>query len=60
MKWEEFIHTNHENDLHDWALTNIECPKCGKEVYRYTLIVHTSNPPKHTYKCFGCGWKDIA
>jgi len=36
-------------------LTNIECPKCGKQVYvRYDIIMF-SYPSQRKYEC-DCGW----
>ena len=60
MKWEEFIENNKYYPTGDWALTNIDCPNCGKSIYRYTKIVFTSMPPKHKYKCLNCQWEGIA
>ena len=57
MKWSEI-----ENDISDEIFsisnrekTNIECPKCGKYIYRRTDIILTSYPPKYRYEC-DCGW----
>lgn len=57
MKWSEI-----ENDIPDEIFsisnrekTNIECPKCGKYIYRRTDIILTSYPPKYRYEC-DCGW----
>lgn len=57
MKWSEI-----ENDIPDEIFsisnrekTNIECPKCGKYIYRRTDIILTSYPPKYQYEC-DCGW----
>lgn len=58
MKWEEFLEGEREHSHVEWMLTNIECPNCGKEIYRYAMITFASNPPKRKYKCFKCGWED--
>lgn len=57
MKWSEI-----ENNIPDEIFsisnrekTNIECPKCGKYIYRRTDIILTSYPPKYRYEC-DCGW----
>ena len=60
MKWEEFIKDKQQHHLQDWALTSIECPKCGKLVYKYIMVTHVTFPPKNKYKCFGCGWEENA
>ena len=38
--------------------TNIECPKCGKNLYRKADIVIMTNPPKYYYNC-SCGWTGV-
>ena len=35
--------------------TDINCPECGKQIYRRTDIVLTSYPAQYQYEC-DCGW----
>ena len=39
-----------------YEATNIACPKCGHAVFRDTMIVLASYPPKSQYECKHCGW----
>lgn len=54
MKWSEI-----ENYIPEASSnrekTDIECPKCGKYIYRCTDIILTSYPPQYRYEC-DCGW----
>ena len=59
MKWEDFKKGQQEHSCVEWVLTNIECPVCNTEIYRYALITFVSNPPKRKYKCFKCGWEEV-
>lgn len=59
MKWEEYknrsvpaIHLNR-------VKTDIDCPKCGKKLYKRTDIVLLSYPPKEAFEC-DCGWAGTA
>ena len=60
MTWDEFVQDKKEHSLKEWSLTNIQCPVCGKEIYKYTFVTHAFYPPKRRYKCFGCNWEDEA
>ena len=56
MKWEE--HKNKmmpEPQFLNRRLTDIECPKCGKKIWRREDIVLTSCPAQYQYEC-ECGW----
>lgn len=58
IRWEEFI--NSKDRYYFMAdtnreLTDIQCPKCGKNIYVRTDIILLSNPPKSQYEC-ECGW----
>ena len=60
MTWEEHQKINHfiiemAINQSNREKTDIECPKCGKQVYRRLDLVLTSNPPKTQYEC-DCGW----
>ena len=60
MKWEEAQKEREkelmETDCGNREYTDIECPKCGKFIWRRTDIVLTSYPPKTIYECTNCGW----
>ena len=58
MTWDEFVNNTLHHVQGDWVLTNIECPNCGKEIYRYALITMKQIPPKRKYRCFCCGWEE--
>lgn len=53
MTWEEFIKPKPIN--YNRQLTEIECPQCGKYIYKRLDIVCTSIPPQHRDEC-ECGW----
>lgn len=57
MTWEEFIRpkpTNTYNTINR-QLTEIECPQCGKYIYKRLDMIYTSFPPQNKYEC-DCGW----
>ena len=58
MTWEEF--RKQPMTIKDYEDTNIECPKCGKKIKRYTREVFTTYPAKYQYRCFNCGWEGMA
>lgn len=60
MTWDEFVKDKEDFSLKEWTITNIQCPKCNRDLYRYTFVVHATYPPKRTYKCFKCGWEGKA
>lgn len=39
--------------------TDIDCPICGKKIFKRTDIVLTSYPSKYQYEC-ECGWVGYA
>lgn len=61
MKWEDFTlyKESDDNMPSTLQLTDIECPKCGKKIFRRTDIVLTSFPPQYQYEC-RCGWVGYA
>lgn len=61
MKWEEFVGSI-DNRWMALGLvkTDIECPECGKPLYKRTDIVLSSYPPKYEYKCLSCDWSGYA
>ena len=54
MKWSEIENYIPETPSNR-EKTDIECPKCGKYIYRRTDIILTSYPPQYRYEC-DCGW----
>ncbi len=56
MKWEDF-NNNYLDTLVSTNLiqTNIECPKCGKPLFKRTDIVLSSWPAQYQYECT-CGF----
>lgn len=60
MKWEDFKKERHRVVYNNYAKTGIECPKCGKNIYRRTDVVLALHPPKHSYICTNCGWSGTA
>lgn len=59
MKWEDFKKERQRVTYNDYVKTDIECPKCGKNIFRRTDIVLTLYPSQHIYFCKNCGWSDI-
>lgn len=57
MKWEEHVRKMPpKKQFEKRKLTDIECPKCGKKLWRRMDIVLTSYPEKYQYECDDCGW----
>ena len=57
MTWEEFNNVMPLLEIHntDRIQTTIECPRCGKELYKRTDIILPSFPVKYQYEC-DCGY----
>ena len=56
MKWEDYKKRELPTELFvNRVQTDIECPKCGRKVWKRNDIVLTSYPPKYQYEC-DCGW----
>ena len=56
MKWDEFKNTmTPEPIFQNFVKTNIECPKCGKNLFYRNDIVLTSYPAQYQYEC-ECGF----
>ena len=57
MKWDDYQKTAPmwEELYSNREITEIDCPVCGKKIYRRTDIVLTSLPPQYRYEC-DCGW----
>ena len=57
MKWDQY-----EKQMpikpEEWQCktqVDVECPKCGKKIWRRNDIVLTSYPAQYQYEC-ECGW----
>lgn len=35
--------------------TDVECPRCGRKIWKRVDMVLLSNPPQYQYEC-DCGW----
>ena len=57
MKWEDYRKDVYYTMNPVYAITDIECPKCGEKIYMDTSVEYLSNPPQHDFYCFKCGWK---
>ena len=57
MKWEQYEKQMPIRSIEFEKRTqvDVECPKCGKKIWRRNDIVLTSNPPQYRYEC-DCGW----
>ena len=62
MKWEDFKKERQRQGVayYKYIKTDIECPKCGKTIYRLADVVLTSYPPQYGYYCKNCGWSGTA
>lgn len=62
MKWEDYKEqkTNRFKEMPpgNWIKTNIECPVCGKPIYKNMSLVLACYPPKYQYRCVECDWFD--
>lgn len=57
MKWEDFIkRTTPEPMFVNMVKTDVECPKCGNNLYCRTDIVLTSLPAQYQYECPACNF----
>ena len=57
MTWDDFQQRQlHINGTVTRIKTDIECPKCGKYIWKRLDIVLTSIPPQYQYECDDCGW----
>ena len=56
MKWEDYKNRMPQEPIFlDKVRTNIECPRCGKELFFRNDIVLTTYPAKYQYECV-CGF----
>lgn len=59
MTFEEYKSTVKSIRVHERELTDIECPKCGKKIFKRIDIILTSDPPQYIFEC-DCGWSGFA
>jgi len=59
MKWEDFKKQELDFSFTDLKETNIECPVCGKKIFKRMNVVLTTYPPQYQYEC-KCGWVGYA
>lgn len=56
MTWEEFKNRELPEQRSAYReQTNIECPRCGKHIWKRLDIVLPSYPKQYQYEC-DCGW----
>lgn len=57
MTWEDF--KRRKLPIIDISIcrtkVDVDCPRCGKHLWKRLDMVLTSNPPKYQYEC-DCGW----
>ena len=56
MKWEEYEKLMPSRP--EWqprTQVDVECPKCGKKLWRRNDVVLTTYPEQYKYEC-DCGW----
>lgn len=63
MKWDEYQKEKQDtfnvfNDGQAWLKTEVECPVCGKPIYKNITMVLTSYPPQYRYECPQCHWME--
>lgn len=59
ISWDNFKKQSKMENNVDYAKTNITCPKCGRAIWKCVSVEFPSNPPKHQYRCFICGWTEV-
>ena len=56
MTWKDYIQRRLPcNPVVTRVQTGIECPRCGRKIWKRMDMVLLSNPPKYQYEC-DCGW----
>lgn len=56
MKWEEYKNKIQLNlNFEKREQVDVQCPNCGKNIYKRLDIVLTSYPEQYQYEC-DCGW----
>ena len=56
MKWEDYNkQMPQEYVFKERTQVNVECPKCGKKLWRRNDITLTTYPEQYKYEC-ECGW----
>ena len=57
MTWDDFQQRQlHINGTVTRIKTDIECPRCGKYIWKRVDAVLACYPPKYQYECDDCGW----
>ena len=56
MKWEDFRKGEEATISPSYAITDIECPQCGKYIYEDMTVEYLTIPAQHDFYCFNCGW----
>ena len=61
MRWDEYKYKNPAIDstYNNRILVDVECPNCGRKIYKRTDIILTTYPAQYIYEC-DCGWHDTA
>ena len=54
MKWEDYNPKPIVEEVGKYV--DVECPECGKKLWKRLDVVLTSIPPQYRYECKGCGW----
>lgn len=61
MKWEDYVKSRKTTNIpYGLEKTDIECPKCGKRIYKDTTKILCSYPPQYGFQCIECGWYGTA
>lgn len=56
MTWEDYIQRKIQSPaLITRIKTDVECPRCGRKIWKRVDTVLLSNPPQYQYEC-DCGW----
>lgn len=58
MRWHEFLEkVKIHPELEQAVLTDIECPNCGRRIYREDNVTLTIHMSRSRYFCIGCDWE---
>ena len=56
MTWDDYIQRKIPRQASVTRVkTDIECPRCGRYIWKRVDTVLLSNPPQYQYEC-DCGW----
>ena len=56
ISWDEHLKMAQNQTRERWKPTAISCPMCMRALYKDTMVVLTSDPPKSQFMCKCCGW----